>query len=332
MAQRAVTKSPATAPGFDLEPGGTNAIGRMLALLGDEWTLLLVRQSLLGATKFSDFARLPISNAVLTARLQSLVRDGLLDRQVYQHQPLRAGYLPTAECRQLWPVLLSIWQWERTWVHDRSDELPLMRHHTCGQDFAPVLTCEHCTAPAAALDIEASWGPSGGWPRSVPRATTRKRLRAADAGQPGLFPQTMTIFGNRWSAAIVGAALLGTRRFSDFQARLKAPAALVADRLKVFCDIGILQAATHPKRADWSEYHLTPKGLAFYPVVATAIGWAHANYRGGEGPALVFIHRQCAHAFIPQLICDHCFEPLAGNSIEVGPTRNEPIRQLDARD
>lgn len=324
-----MTEAPVPACPFDLQPGGTNAIGRMLALLGDEWTLLLVRQSLLGATKFSDFARLPISNAVLTARLQSLVREGLLDRQIYQQQPLRAGYLPTAECRQLWTVLISIWQWERTWVHNRSDELPLMHHRTCGQDFAPVLTCEHCHVPTEALDIAASWGPSGGWPRSVPRATTRKRLRAADTRQPGMFPQTMAVLGNRWSAAIIGAAFLGTRRFSDFQARLKAPAALVADRLKVFCDIGILQAAAHPKRSDWSEYHLTPKGLAFYPVVATAIGWAQANYRGQDGPALVLTHRRCNHTFVPQLICDQCSQPLAGNSIEVVP-RDDAIEHLDA--
>ncbi|AQT83183.1 transcriptional regulator [Mycolicibacterium litorale] len=315
---------------FDLEAGGTNAIGRMLALLGDEWTLLIVRESLSGATKFSDFSRLPISNAVLTTRLQSLVRDGLLSREVYQQQPLRAGYLPTAECRQLWPVLISIWQWERTWVHDRSSELPLMHHRSCGQDFAPVLTCAHCQAPSEAPDIDARWGPSGGWSRSVPRASTRKRLHTVDAGQPGLFPQTMAIFGNRWSAAIVGAAFLGTRRFSAFQARLKAPAALIASRLKVFCDIGILQAAAHPHRSDWSEYHLTPKGLAFFPVVATAIDWAHANYRGSEGPALELTHRRCRHAFVPQLTCDQCCRPLAANSIEIVPRGGEVTQQSDA--
>ncbi len=313
MAQPAVSESTA----FDLEPGQTNAIGRMLAVLGDEWSLLLVRESLLGATKFSDFATLPISNAVLTTRLQSLVRDGLLQREIYQQQPLRAGYLPTAECRQLWTVLLSIWQWERTWVHDRLDVLPLMRHRGCGQDFAPVLTCAHCHTPTEALDIEARWGPSGGWLRSVPRASTRKRLRASEAGQPGMFPQTMAIFGNRWSAAIIGAAFLGTVRFSDFQSRLNAPAALVADRLKLFCDIGILQAAAHPMRSDWSEYHLTPKGLAFYPVIACAIGWAQDNYRGEEGPALQLTHRGCGHAFVPLLTCDQCSVPLTGNSVQI---------------
>lgn len=330
MARPAVTPPSVSGAAFNLQPGDTNAIGRMLAVLGDEWTLLLVRESLSGATRFSDFSRLPISNAVLTTRLQSLVRDGLLDRQVYQQQPLRAGYLPTAQCRQLWTVLISIWHWERTWVHDRAGELPLMRHRTCGHDFAPDLRCAHCHAPTEALDVEAGWGPSGGWSRSVPRANTRKRLRTVDAGQPGLFPQTMAIFGNRWSAAIIGAAFLGTRRFSDFQARLKAPAALVAERLKVFCDIGILQAAAHPKRSDWSEYHLTPKGLAFYPVVATAISWAHTHYRGAEGPALVLTHRRCNHAFVPQLTCDQCSRPLVGNNIAIVPREGEAIWQLGA--
>ncbi|WP_085138031.1 winged helix-turn-helix transcriptional regulator [Mycolicibacter nonchromogenicus] len=309
---------------FELAPGQANAIGRMLALLGDEWTLLLVREALLGATRFSDFAHLPISNAVLTTRLQALVRDGLLQRQIYQQQPLRAGYLATPQCRQLWAVLVSIWQWERTWVDDHVDGLPGMRHRTCGQDFAPVLTCGHCQTAAAVADIEARWGPSGSWQRSVPRATTRRRLRSG-AGQAGLFPQTMAIFGNRWSAAIIGAAFMGTRRFSDFQTRLDAPAALIAHRLKVFCEIGVLQAAAHPKRADWNEYHLTPKGLAFYPVIATAIHWAQTNYTGGEGPALRQIHRRCGHDFVPQLVCDQCAMVLTADSIGVVPRRDEAV-------
>ncbi|MBX5487236.1 MAG: helix-turn-helix transcriptional regulator [Mycolicibacterium hassiacum] len=312
---------PVTDP-FALEPGGTNAIGRMLAVLGDEWSLLIIRESLLGATKYSDFSRLPISHAVLTARLRSLVRDGLLVQQVYQQQPLRAGYLPSAECRRLWTVLLSIWHWERTWV-DRADELPLMRHRDCGEEFAPMLCCAQCQAPTEALDIDARWGPSGGWARSVPRATTRRRLRSDD--QPGMFPQTMAVFGNRWSAAILGAAFLGTRRFNDFQSRLSAPAPLIAERLKVFCDIGILQAAAHPKRSDWSEYHLTPKGLAFYPVVATAIGWAHTTYHGDEGPALVQTHRRCGAEFSPLLVCDQCHKPLTGTAVEIVPPRGEAV-------
>ena len=65
----------------------------MLGLLGDEWTLLVVQQALLGATRFAEFkTRLPISNSVLTCRLQSLTRDGLLERRVYQTNPTRSEY------------------------------------------------------------------------------------------------------------------------------------------------------------------------------------------------------------------------------------------------
>jgi DNA-binding HxlR family transcriptional regulator len=56
----------------ELKPGSTNAVGRMLGLLGDEWTLLIIQQALLGATRYGEFmARLPISNSVLASRLRA---------------------------------------------------------------------------------------------------------------------------------------------------------------------------------------------------------------------------------------------------------------------
>lgn len=307
-------------------PDDVNAVGRMLALLGDEWTLLIVRESLLGARRFTDFAALPISNAVLSNRLRSLVDDGLLERRIYQSQPPRADYHPTEPCRALWPVLVSIWHWERTWVEDRTRSLPAMRHQGCGQDFSPVLRCGHCRQPVHVSDIDASWGPSGGWRRSVPRAVTRRRVRGAASADAGLFPETMAIFGNRWASAIMGAAFLGIRRFTDFQSRLSAPGAVVADRLRLFCDIGVLQAAAHPGRADWSEYHLTPKGLAFYPVIATSIHWGETYLGAADGPALLFAHTACGHPFVPELGCDQCAEALAGSAIEiVTPQRIEDL-------
>ena len=101
-----------------------------------------------------------------------------------------------------------------------------------------------------------------------------------------------------------------------------APAAVVADRLRVFCAIGVLQAAAHPVRSDWSEYHLTPKGLAFYPVVATAIDWAESTYMSSEGPALVQTHTTCGADFVPSLVCDQCAQQLTAGSIEIVPHRD----------
>src|SRR5512139_242266 len=101
-----------------------NAVARMLGLLGDEWTLLVIQQALLGATRFGDFkARLPISNSVLTARLRLLSAEGLLERCGYQANPQRFEYVATPRSRSLWPVLISIWDWERHWVPDHARDV-----------------------------------------------------------------------------------------------------------------------------------------------------------------------------------------------------------------
>lgn len=312
-----------------LEPGGTNAIGRMLGLLGDEWTLLIVQQALQGVTRYGQFkSALPISNSVLTDRLRSLSSAGLLSRNVYQTNPTRAEYLVTPRSRSLWPVMLAIWEWERHWVTVHTRPLPTMHHTVCHRDFAPLVGCQSCGQPVEAREIRAEWGPSGSWGRSVPAAATRRRPEAETAhSNAGLFPDTMTIFGNRWASALMGAALRGVSRFTDFEAYLSAPPTLVADRLRAFCAIGVLELRQTSERPDRAVYGLTAKGRAFFPVVAASIQWAEHWFAAPEGPALVQTHRGCGEEFVATFQCDQCRRPLAGNDVTVIPNdeaRNRP--------
>lgn len=283
----------------------------MLGLLGDEWALLVIQQALLGATRYGQFmARLPISNSVLTRRLGALTEDGLLARHRYQDKPPRDEYLVTARSRALWPILLSIWEWERHWVDQHRQTLPAMRHQHCGAAFAPLLTCGACGARIDSSDVRTHWGPSGGWGRSLPKATTRRRSEAdqRDAAA-GLFPQTMSVLGNRWACAILVAAFTGTTRFSDFQTLLAAPPGSIADRLKTFRGNGILTTDEGP------EYRLTQKGLAFLPVLIAALDWAQRWFHAPEGPAVVITHTGCGQALQPVLRCDQCERPLTGAAV-----------------
>lgn len=293
-------------------PGGTNAVGQMLGLVGDEWTLLVMQQALLGATRYGQFTtRLPISNSVLTRRLAALTEDGLLQRHRYQERPPRDEYLTTARGRTLWPVLVSIWEWERHWVPEHREPLPKMRHLSCGADFTPVLTCAGCGAPTTAGEVAAVWGPSGGWSRSLPEVTTRRRSADDRRDSPsGLFPQTMSVLGNRWAFAIMVATFTGISRFSDFQRLLAAPPASLADRLQTFRANGILTTADEDPR-----YRLTPKGAAFLPVLVTALAWAQRSFPDVEGPAVILTHTACGHRFSPVLRCDQCGERLTGAAV-----------------
>ncbi|MGH3559837.1 MAG: winged helix-turn-helix transcriptional regulator, partial [Mycobacterium sp.] len=244
----------------------------MLGLFGDEWALLIIQQALLGATRYGEFMdRLPISNSVLTNRLRVLTDSGLLVRAAYRTRPVRAEYLISQRGRAFWPVLLSIWEWERRWVPEHVRRLPGMHHLVCGSDFAPQLTCRSCAEVVTEKQVVARWGPSGSWPRSVPEAVTRRRAATEDGhNQAGLFPETMSMFGNRWAAALLMCAFLGTTRFTDFQTQLGAPPTVLAGRLQTFCANGVLTASRQagPQRI---RYQLTEKGRAFFPVLIAAL-------------------------------------------------------------
>lgn len=293
----------------ELDPGGVNAIGRMLGVLGDEWNLLILQQALMGADRYSQFiSRLPISHAVLTNRLRALVDDGLLT----------PGYAPTARSRSLWPVLLSIWEWERVWVAEQQHRLPAMRHARCGQLFSPVLRCTACATPVTD-DLDLTVGPSGEGPRSAPAATTRRRSDSDVAvRQAGLFPQTMAVLGNRWAAALLVAAFLGASRFTDFQNRLGIAPSLLAERLQTLCDIGVFTAAP-TDRSERPAYRLSEKGRALAGVLVTALQWAQRWFVAPDGPAIVVRHHSCGAVLIGELACDRCDERLSGAQVHVTP-------------
>ena len=291
----------------ELPAGGTNAVGRMLGQLGDEWTLLILQQALLGATRYGQFAaRLPISHAVLTRRLTAMAAEGLMARRTYQAKPPRSDYVLTPRGRALWPVLVSIWEWERHWVPDHAERLPAMHHTTCNADFTPALCCRACGAGVTEKDVVAQWGPSGSWARSMPVHSTRRRSTTDRADGPaGMFPQTMSILGNRWGFALLVAAFVGTSRFGDFQEQLGAPPGSLADRLQLLTANGVLEAAN-------GRYRLTEKGRAVFPILITALQWAQRCFVAPEGPAVELVHRGCGQSFDATLTCDQCAGALRG--------------------
>ncbi len=294
-------------------PGpNVNAVGRMLGLLGDEWTLLIAQQALLGATRYAEFAdRLPISHAVLTRRLTMMTDAELLNRVEYQLNPPRYEYRLTGRGRSLWPVLVSIWDWERRWVPEH--DLPALRHGLCGRTFSPELTCRACGSLADEKSLVAQWGPSGSWPRSMPVSATRRRSHGDRGGQAELFPQTMSILGNRWSFAVMVAAFVGTTRFTDFADQLGAPPGSLADRLQILVGNDVLTVSD-------GRYRLTEKGRAVLPIIVTALDWAQRWFATPEGPAVIVTHTRCANEFHAQLACDQCQESVRGSEIGQQPT------------
>ncbi|NNN01590.1 MAG: helix-turn-helix transcriptional regulator [Acidimicrobiaceae bacterium] len=299
--------------------GGENSLAVALGLLGDEWNLLIIRMAFLGARRFKEWHdKLGIANSVLSSRLNGLIDAGVLVRVPYQKRPLRHEYRLTECGKDLWQVLLTIWDWESKWVSDRSVPLPPMVHLECGNEASPILKCAKCKMPASVKDVRGAFGPSGSFERSIPRATTRRRSVTPDNGDFGLYSETISLIGNRWSATALAAVFFGASRFTDFLQLMTAPPLIVADRLKTFCDIGVLQRAVLTEGSSRLEYRLSPKGHAVFPMMLTLIYWGDQWFRSPEGPALVFTHLECKNDFIPTLYCSACDHELTRKQIGVG--------------
>ena len=131
------------------------SVARSVAVIGDRWTLMLLRDCFLGVRRFEDFERrLGISRSIIADRLKTLTDEGVLRRDVYQDRPVRHEYRLTEKGLALHPVIMAIVHWGD--VHYAGEAGPplIHRHKACGCDFTPVQTCSECGETVAARDVE----------------------------------------------------------------------------------------------------------------------------------------------------------------------------------
>jgi DNA-binding HxlR family transcriptional regulator len=121
------------------------SIARTVAVLGERWTLIILRQAFLGARRFEDFQRgTGVARNILSDRLRSLVEHDVLRRLPYQDHPPRSEYRLTAKGRDLYPVLVALMQWGDR--HGGLEEGPpiVLHHERCGGRADPRLVCDAC--------------------------------------------------------------------------------------------------------------------------------------------------------------------------------------------
>lgn len=138
------------------------SLARTLAVVGDRWTLLILRDCFLGIRRFDHFeARLGITRHILTDRLKKLVEHGVLSKVPYQQRPLREEYRLSEKGLELHPVLLGLVHWGDRHMADERGAPVLHVHKGCGQVMRPLLVCSECGEPVTARDIRVEVGP--GW-------------------------------------------------------------------------------------------------------------------------------------------------------------------------
>jgi DNA-binding HxlR family transcriptional regulator len=140
-------------------PDQNCSIAASLAVIGERWTLLVMREVLLGRRRFADIRQqLGVAPNILSDRLQTLVEQGLLERHRYGKHPEALEYLPTDKGIDISPVLVALMQWGDKYSAPHGP--PRVYVHTgCGHDAHPELHCAHCGERLTPRELKVRPGP-----------------------------------------------------------------------------------------------------------------------------------------------------------------------------
>ena len=139
--------------------GQNCSVAKSLELVGERWTMLVVREVFLGHRRFDEIAaRLGVARNVLTARLARLVEEGVLERVRYQERPQRFEYRLTEKGLDLWPVLITMMQFGDRYYAPDGPPL-VMTHKGCGGAVDAHRLCARCGDRLTARDVIAQPGP-----------------------------------------------------------------------------------------------------------------------------------------------------------------------------
>ncbi|GHJ37196.1 helix-turn-helix domain-containing protein [Streptomyces sp. TS71-3] len=123
------------------------SIANALDVIGERWSLLALREVLLGQRRFAQIAaNTGASRDILATRLRKLVDRGVLAKEQYEEHPPRYEYVLTEAGRALAPILHELMQWGDTYVTE--GPAPTAWEHSCGAELHTVNVCVHCGEPA----------------------------------------------------------------------------------------------------------------------------------------------------------------------------------------
>lgn len=138
----------------------TCSIAAALEVVGERWSLLIVRDVLLGLRRFDEIqANLGIARNVLQTRLTRLLDHGVLEKVAYQERPPRYEYRLTEKGLDLWPTIVALLQWGDRHALAAGGPPVLLEHRDCGGAVDEHRMCASCGARLEVRDVLAKAGP-----------------------------------------------------------------------------------------------------------------------------------------------------------------------------
>jgi DNA-binding HxlR family transcriptional regulator len=139
------------------------SVARTLAIVGERWSLLILREAFFGVRRYGQLARnLNIPRPTLSSRLKTLVENGLLERTPYAVDPDRHEYRLTSAGRDLFAAIVTLMQWGDRHIPHPDGPPIMLRHQPCGELAQARLVCDQCGEEITARNVTPEPGPGFG--------------------------------------------------------------------------------------------------------------------------------------------------------------------------
>lgn len=290
----------------------SSQVAQALAVIGDRWAFLIMRDIFLGVRRFEDLRKCTsAARGTLASRLKSLVAKGILYKNPYQTTPMRYEYRLTDKGLDLHPVVLMMWAWEHNWGQRRYLPESLI-HKSCGKPMVPVYRCGECKQKVLPQDVRFSRGKNFAAVKKLPpRYQRRSKSKQEKSGAfGGEDVSVLDCVGDRWTSLVLAAGFFGLQRFDDIAAAIGIATNILADRLRLLVQTGVLDRVPYRERPVRHEYHLSEKGRDLYAHTIALHDWANRwLIEPGKEP-LELVHLPCDRLFHGEAVCNECEQVL----------------------
>ncbi|HEY0941968.1 MAG TPA: helix-turn-helix domain-containing protein [Steroidobacter sp.] len=312
----------------------TGSVSRALGIIGDRWTLLILRDVFQGAHRFEELRALTgAARSTLTSRLNGLVDAGILKRVRYSDAPPRYEYWLSDQGLDLYGATLLIWRWEHIWAPADSGIPRYLRHKACGHGMKPLLSCSACgkevTLDSTRYEIVKATEKRVSAPRPLFRRLSSVTSES-HRGSNSAFVHVTDIMGDRWTPLVLSAAFYGLHRFDDIQSALEIATNILTHRLNYLVDHGIFERSLYSQHPPRYEYKLTKKGRDLYPTALSLMQWGDRWLAPASGANLRIFHKDCGAELVACVTCDYCHAAIGPHDVTFPPAARAqgPKKQL----
>lgn len=293
------------------------SLSRSLDLIGDPWSLQILRKAFQGTRRFQDFqTSLEIPRQTLMVRLKKLTDNAVFCKKPVRHNRIVYEYHLTPKGRDLYSFIIMIWRWHRRW-HLNEQVLPAaLYHRDCGNSMTPEIRCSDCHEhiEAHAVDFE-----NVGESLSAPENTARKPRIFNELELLGDDFLAAVVVGDCWSILVLNAVLRGVENYDALQKSLSISTSVLTARLKSLVSLQLLEQHQSARDKRMSLYKPTAKSVDVFPIIISLIQWGDRWLAGFDGPPDLMRHRSCGELLTPVVCCSECGGRLRADCVSSKP-------------